>query len=266
MSGLGNRLVLSDVDGTRLRAIKGEVDSDSIFVECDVSKEEDCLELAEITREKFGVPQLLFNNAGVIGRFASIWEQRRVEWERVFAVNVQGVANMLRAFVPSMLGQEASSHIINTASEAALTSRAFVGVYHASKHAVLAMSEALAQELNYMDAKIRVSVLCPGGVNTNVLNHLDGAEKTDDELLGDTGSEGAEALERVYRTSLASAMSPDDVADRVIQGIVNQDFFIFSHPEVASLPELRASAVKENTYPSLSVGLVEQMKKERDDN
>ena len=60
-------------------------------------------------------------------------------------------------------------------------------------------------------------------------------------------------------------MSPDDVAERVLQGVVNGDFYIFSHPEVALLPELRASAVKENVYPSLPAGLQQQMAEQSDD-
>lgn len=261
MSGQGHRLVLADVDRKRLRDTKGKVDSKSIFVDCDVSKESDCEELARVTHENFGAPQLLFNNAGVISRFASMWEQPSTEWERVLSVNVQGVANVLRVFVPSMLSQQASSHIINTASEAALTSRGFVGTYHASKHAVLAMTEALAQELSYLGAKVRVSVLCPGGVNTGVLDGL-----TDEvERTGDASGKAAQALERAYRRALPKAMSPDDVAERVLQGVVNGDFYIFSHPEVALLPELRASAVKENVYPSLPAGLQQQMAEQRDD-
>ncbi len=71
LSGQGHRLVLADVDLGRLKDIKGEVASKSVLVDCDVSKESDCEELARVTRENFGAPQLVFNNGGVINRFAS---------------------------------------------------------------------------------------------------------------------------------------------------------------------------------------------------
>ena len=129
-----------------------------------------CERLAVAAWERFGGVHVLCNNAGVIGRFAPVWDQDPEDWDWLFSVNVLGVANMLRAFVPRLLDQGAAAHIVNTASEAAFTARAFVGVYHASKHAVLALTEALAQELEEEGAPVRVSVLCPGGVNTRVLD------------------------------------------------------------------------------------------------
>ena len=98
-------------------------------------------------------------------------------------------------------------------------------------------------------------------MTTGVLDRLtDEVEKT-----GDASGKAAQALERAYRHTLPKAMSPDDVAERVLQGVNNGDFYIFSHPEVALLPELRASAVKENEYPSLPARLQQQMAEQRDD-
>ena len=252
LSGSDNRLVLVDLDYDRLESIREYVDAESLLVKCDVGREEDCANLERVVGEKCGPPQILFNNAGVISQFANVWKAGQKEWDRVFSTNVYGVANMLRCFVPSMLDQDEPSRIVNTASEAAFTSRAFVGIYHASKHAVLAITEALAQELAYANANLKVSVLCPGGVNTNVLEALDSS-------AGEASEDGS-ALEKVYRSTLPNAMSPDEVADHVINSILNDDYYILPDTQVSSLPQSRADAVKNNTYPSLPPNMARRMK------
>lgn len=252
LSGSDNRLVLADLDYDRLESIREYVDAESLLVKCDVGREEDCANLERVVGEECGPPQILFNNAGVISQFANVWKAGQREWDRVFSTNVYGVANMLRCFVPSMLDQDEPSRIVNTASEAAFTSRAFVGIYHASKHAVLAITEALAQELAYANANLKVSVLCPGGVNTNVLEALDSS-------AGEASEDGS-ALEKVYRSTLPNAMSPDEVADHVINSILNDDYYILPDAQVSSLPQSRADAVKNNTYPSLPPNMARRMK------
>ena len=105
-----------------------------------------------------------------MGSMKPLWEQCAEDWQRVLGVNVLGITNAIRAFVPHMLAQDEPAHIVNTASEAAFAARAFVGVYHASKHAALAITETLAQELAFFGADIRVSVVCPGAINTSLMD------------------------------------------------------------------------------------------------
>ncbi len=246
------RVVAADVDKAGIEALAAE-SSDIAAVHCDVTDPSSCERLAEAAWERFGGVHVLCNNAGVIGRFAPVWDQDPDDWRWLFSVNVLGVANMLRAFVPRLLSQGEPAHVVNTASEAAFTARAFVGVYHASKHAVLAISETLAQELEEQGAPIRVSVLCPGGVNTRV---LDAARNRPGSLAPERESRGvAGALRARYGRQLPDAMAPRDVAGAVIDGIRNERFYVFSHPEVAQLAAERAEAVANDTYPALPARL-----------
>lgn len=242
----GMRVVAADVDKAGIEALAAE-SVDTAAIHCDVTDPSSCERLAEAAWERFGGVHVLCNNAGVIGRFAPVWDQDPDDWQWLFSVNVLGVANMLRAFVPRLLDQGAAAHVVNTASEAAFTARAYVGVYHASKHAVLALTEALAQELEEEGAPIRVSVLCPGGVNTRV---LDASRNRPHELAPEREVAGAAAALRArYGRQLPRAMAPEDVAATVIDGIRDERFYLFSHAEVAGLAGARADAVANDTYP-----------------
>ena len=227
----------------------------------DVTDSLACQSLAERIFTQHGSVHLLINNAGVIGRFAPIWDQDPDDWNWMLSVNVLGVANMLRAFVPAMREQGEAAHIVNTASEAAFAARAFVGVYHASKHAVLAMTETLAQELEFDHASIRVSVLCPGGVNTRVLESE--RNRPHSATLSRPSPPEAAALRANYATNLADAMPPETVADVVIDGIKHDRFYLLPHPEVATLPQARADAVARDEYPKLHPRMAERLRESR---
>ncbi|MCZ6890200.1 MAG: SDR family NAD(P)-dependent oxidoreductase [Gammaproteobacteria bacterium] len=257
----GARLVLADVEVDALETLRASLEADAIAVPCDVADSAACEMLAERAYQAFGATHLLLNNAGIMGRFAPIWDQDPDDWQWTFGVNVLGVANMLRAFVPRMLEQDDASHIVNTASEAALGSRAFVGVYHASKHAVLAITETLAQELGFMGADIRVSVLCPGGVDTKVLDaSRNRPADFDPAREQDAAPDGLQAM---YRRNLSRAMAPEQVADAVVEGVRKQRFYIFSHPEVADLAQTRADAVAKDIYPVLNEAMAARIRGEK---
>jgi NAD(P)-dependent dehydrogenase (short-subunit alcohol dehydrogenase family) len=268
-SGIGRALTLElvgegmqvhavDVDQAGLESLASE--SDAIAVAAlDVADTEACEAFAARVFDQHGCVHLLINNAGVIGRFAPIWDQDPDDWRWMFSVNVFGIANMLRAFVPRMREQGAASHIVNTASEAAFAARAYVGVYHASKHAVLALTESLAQELEFEGAPIRVSVLCPGGVNTRVLDSE--RNRPSDLEAPRPATSHAAALRASYATALADAMSPKDVAGVVIDGIKQERFYLLPHPDVAKLPQTRADAVAQDHYPRVNPRLAERLKR-----
>ena len=255
---LGMVLVLVDIEGDKLQRLGVQLKQDPEIYEIDVSDPDAMLGLAEDVYGSQANVHLLFNNAGVMGPMAPMWELEASDWEWVLNVNVKGIANGIRAFVPRMLAQNDAAHIVNTASEASFASRAFVGVYHASKHAVLAMTETLAQELDYIDASVRVSVLCPGAVNTGVMR---AHRNRPDSLAKKVGSnETGERLRRVYDRSLELGMSPDDVARTVIEGIEANRFYLLPHAEVADLPGLRAEAVKQDLYPRFDPNLARLVK------
>ena len=261
-SGIGEALAIAlDVEGMQLVLVDVEsldnlgsrLNREPLLVQLDVSDADAMMSLGSTVFARYKNVHLLINNAGVMGPMVSTWELEASDWDWVLNVNVKGIANGIRAFVPGMFAQDDASHIVNTASEASFTSRAFVGVYHASKHAVLAITETLAQELGFMEANIRVSVLCPGAVNTAVMD----ADRNRPETLARSSvtNETGKRLLEIYRRSLDHGMSASQVAQTVIEGIKANRFYLLPHAEVVGLPAKRAEAVKSDAYPEFDTNL-----------
>src|ERR1051325_4326893 len=168
----GMKVVLADVDESALSQAERELkDAGALVlsVRTDGSRAVDVEALARRTLDAFGAAHLLFNNAGV-GAGTTVWESTLEDWQWVLGVNLWGVIHGVRTFVPVMLKQADECHIVNTASMAGLTSGPALGVYKVTKHGVVSLSETLCCELAAMKSKIGVSVLCPAGVNTRVMD------------------------------------------------------------------------------------------------
>jgi NAD(P)-dependent dehydrogenase (short-subunit alcohol dehydrogenase family) len=168
----GMVVVLVDRHPERLRSAASLVGADGaadvLAVESDVTRAESVEALADQVAEAFGAVHVLCNNAGVI-RPGKVWELSDEDWSGIMDVNVGGVVNGIRAFVPRMLAHGGDGHVVNTASAAGLfTAPSFSG-YCVSKAAVVALTESLAAEVAQIPgSKLRVSVLCPGGIATNL--------------------------------------------------------------------------------------------------
>jgi len=137
-----------DRAAAEIRALGGDVLAQRV----DVAHAGEVEALGDATRERFGAPHFVFNNAGV-GAGGLIWENTAADWAWVLGVNVMGVAHGLRVFTPMMLEAAAmdpgyEGHIVNTASMAGLVNPPNMGVYNASKHAVVSISETLYHDLN----------------------------------------------------------------------------------------------------------------------
>jgi NAD(P)-dependent dehydrogenase (short-subunit alcohol dehydrogenase family) len=157
----GARLVLADVDADALAGIADRLGA--VAVETDVADADAVQRLAGVA----GPPALLCLNAGIVGaETGPAWETTPAEWDRVLAVNLGGVVNGLRAFVPGMLAAEARSHVLVTASLAGLLTWPGGGAYAASKHAVVAVAEQTA--LSLADTGVGVTLLCPALVRTGM--------------------------------------------------------------------------------------------------
>src|SRR5207253_4968272 len=111
---------------------------------------------------------VLHNNAGICF-FAPVESTSDQQWRLTLDVNLNGVVNGLQAFLPRMRGQGGEAHIVNTASLAGMMAGPALGAYNASKFAVVAISETLRVEL--ADEGFGISVLCPGGVSTNIFRN-----------------------------------------------------------------------------------------------
>ena len=165
----GMNVVLADVEEGALAKARDELGRGAsvISVVVDVSQPRAVDELARKTLEAFGSADLLFNNAGV-GAGSTIWESTLEDWTWVIGVNLWGVINGIRTFVPIMLKQNRPAHIVNTASIAGLMKGHHSAPYITTKHAVVALTEQLSVEFERTKAPIGASALCPSWVNTRI--------------------------------------------------------------------------------------------------
>lgn len=166
----GMRLALTDVDAEGLEttlSLTGLSRDRALLRVCDVASADAVDALAAETHRRFGAVRLLFNNAGVIAA-GPVWKATAQDWAWVVGVNLIGVANGVRAFVPDMLSRGEPAWVINTASVAGLVCPPDLGVYSASKQAVVALSECLHHELAASGKPVGVSVLCPAYVDTGI--------------------------------------------------------------------------------------------------
>jgi NAD(P)-dependent dehydrogenase (short-subunit alcohol dehydrogenase family) len=250
----GMKVVLADVDGEALRKAEEEMASGGATVaskRTDVRQGEDLEALAKFAVETFEGANVLCNNAG-IGIGGGLWQQTSNDWEWMLGVNLMGVVHGIRAFVPVMLAQGDECHIVNTASAAGLTVRPFLGMYAATKHAVVALSEALYHELNLAGSKIGVSVLCPAVVNTRIGE----SERNRPQDLANNAAEAnpaqMAAMEQAFRAALAAGLPPEEVARAVVDAIREERFYILTHEDTKSRVRTKMEDILEGRNPTLT--------------
>jgi NAD(P)-dependent dehydrogenase (short-subunit alcohol dehydrogenase family) len=249
------KIVLADVEPTALATAARELTdagAETLAVPTDVSRAEDVDALARRTLERFGGAHVLCNNAGV-ALAAPIWEHTLEDWRWLLGVNLWGVVHGVRTFVPLMLEAKTPGHVVNTASVAGLTSAPGLGAYNVSKHAVVTLSETLAKDLELAGAPIKVSVLCPGFVNTRI---LDSARNRPADLGSER--ERPSELEGVVRSLIAAGMPPAEVASHVVRAIEEERFYVLTHPDFMAQVKERCQDIVEGRTPNLkSITLVD---------
>ena len=197
-----------------------------IGIKTDVLIEESIDELFTKAKEEYGNIHILCNNAGIGANSGNkaIWEIDKHDWDWVMGVNYQGVLHGIQTFLPHMLEHGEEGHVVTTVSMAGLLPGA--GTYGVSKHAVMALTEALSRDLITRNAKINASVLCPGFVDTNI----DKSERNRPSHLGEpqeaTNDMGAEIMSSMLR----QGKKPEEIAGIVFEAIKENIFYILSHP------------------------------------
>ena len=170
LADAGVHLVLADIHSAGAEAVAQDAEQRgvrAIAIACDVSNRDQVEELAERAYAEFGVVDILCNNAGVSWRpHRSILDVTLNDWKFIFGINLFGVVNGLDAFLPRMRRQPGKKHIVNTASIGGLIPLEGWTVYSSSKAAVIALSEAMANEL--APYGFGVTILCPGIIPTNL--------------------------------------------------------------------------------------------------
>jgi NAD(P)-dependent dehydrogenase (short-subunit alcohol dehydrogenase family) len=257
-ASLGMKLVLADVQKGAVEAAAAEFRAqggEAIALQVDVSRGDEVQALADAAMSTFGKVNLLFNNAGVTAG-GLVWENSAKDWDWVLGVNLHGVIHGLRVFAPLMLAEAArdpsyEGHIVNTASMAGLLTAPAMGVYGVSKHAVVALSEALYQDLSLVTQQLHCSVLCPSYVTT-AIGQSD--RNRPDHLVNDAGMTRSQiAAREISQSSIASGgMRADEVSALTFDAVGKEQFYVFPHPEALALVKHRLENVVAQRNPTLS--------------
>ena len=241
----GMRLVVSDVEeeqAARVANAVRELGGEAIGLRADVSDAASVGELADRAYEEYGEVNLLLSNAGVM-MVAPLLETPIEDWQWTLGVNLYGAIHCVGAFVPRMREQAGEAHVLFTASIAGTRPihETPIGVYVASKYAVTGYAEMLRMELE--PEGIGVSILCPGGVDTQIFT----ATRNRPEELGGPAELPPEAEARVEEREEQAGtdrmMDPAEVARRAIEGVRANRLFIFSHPDTRPEFEQRHARV-----------------------
>ena len=228
----GMKVVLADIGADALadsvRRLKNDGHDVSGCV-TDVTSAAAVENLAQAALRTYGAVHLVCNNAGIGGGAADgrpLWETSEADWKWAFDVNVWGVIHGIRSFVPIMRKNGDEGLVVNTASKAGLMCSS--SLYSTTKHAVVAISEALYGQLQLACSKIGVAVLCPGAVNTAL------ARNSSRQRPGQTGESsdqppGADIMQGyrdIVQSRMATGQAPAEMADLLMRGLRNDDFYI----------------------------------------
>jgi NAD(P)-dependent dehydrogenase (short-subunit alcohol dehydrogenase family) len=249
----GMKVVLADVEVDALARAEVELrgrGATVLAVRTDVRQATEVEALAEKTLAAFGGVHVVCNNAGVVVAKAT-WEYTLADWEWVLGVNLWGVIHGVRTFVPIMLRQGTEGHIVNTASDNGLATGAFLASYDASKFGVVALSENLSRELARIGAPVKVSVLCPQAVRTNLMDSARNRPRalTDPEEASPASAEaqGVDAELRKYLEE--QGFAPAQIADHVVAAIRADTFYILTHPGSKEGVRVRMEGILEGRNP-----------------
>jgi short-subunit dehydrogenase len=160
-------------------------------------------------------------------------------------VNLWGVIHGVRAFVPVLL-EQGEGHVVNTASLAGLTSPSMLGPYNVTKHSVVTLSETLYRDLEAVGSKVGVSVLCPGFVQTGI---AESDRNRPDWAPAVTAPQSVE-LQAVVRALVAAGLDPTDVAEKVIDAVRHDRFYIITHEDTHAMVETRMQDILDERNPS----------------
>jgi NAD(P)-dependent dehydrogenase (short-subunit alcohol dehydrogenase family) len=249
----GMRVVLADVEPGALAAAEAALAATGAAVRAvrtDVSRADEVEALAAAAARAFGDVHLVCNNAGVGGGGGPLWTISVEDWRWALDVNLWGVVHGIRAFVPRMIAHGGAAHVVNTASVAGLTTTPMLGPYTATKHAVVAISETLAKDLELTGAQVKVSVLCPGFVRTRIAE----SERNRPEAAPPP-TDAAANVTAWLRGAVAGGIAPEAVADQVLQAVLDEKFWIYPHPEMKGAFVHRWREIVDELQPGMDPAL-----------
>lgn len=215
-------IIVSDVDASSAASVAASIGTQAVAVAADVTEAAQVAALVEAAEREFGPVDLFCSNAGVA--FGRGMSASPADWAANLNVNVMAHVHAANAALPSMVAR-GRGYFLNTASAAGLLMAPGDAPYTVSKHAAVAFAEWLS--VTYGDRGIKVSVLCPMGVRTDML--MPGIEQ------GETSALAVAAF--------GDILEPDQVAAIVVEGLAAEKFHILPHPEVAKFVKRKADDV-----------------------
>jgi len=240
----GMKVVLADIEPeslerevTRLAKAGGDV----LGVACDVRDPGAVASLRDEVLSHYGSVHVVMNNAGV-GPAGPMLDTTPADWRWIVEVNLLGVAYGVTTFGP-LLRDAGAGHIINTASEAGLVTSAALGMYSATKHAVVGLTESLYRELE--GSGVGVHCLCPNLVRTRIFE----SERNRDDDAEMTASQTA-TIAPLREAIAAMGISPGDVADDIVDAMRNDRFWIFTHDITPKAAAARFGDIEARRNPS----------------
>lgn len=240
--GEGMRVVLADIDAPKLRDVEARLSengADVAAIICDTASEAAVAELAEFSIDRFGAAHVVCNNAGIAG-VGDAWRDPIALWDRAIGINLYGVIHGIRAFLPIM-EQQGAGHFVNTASMAGLTALPGAAPYNVTKHGVVALSEGLYLEFVATGSPLRVSVLCPGFVKTDLMGK---EPQAGDASIGSM-------IGGMLRAGVDTGVPASDIADQVLDAIVAERFWILTHPDMRHFPVERMERAESQENPTM---------------
>lgn len=239
----GMQVVLADRNAAALANIAAEIGEAALAVPTDVTDLVSIEALADAAYAAHGQVDLLFNNAGVMTTGLS-WEIAPEKWQASWQINVDGILNGLRAFVPRLIAAGRPARIINTASVGGFMPSPLMAPYSATKFAVVALTEALAGELKLLKTAIDVSLLAPGPVKSQIFC----------EEPADASREFHGIMQSMLETN---GLSPGAFAARVFDAIDKGDYWIIPQPEAFDDGFRARNATIEKRLPPVAYGVEE---------
>lgn len=233
LAGRGLSIVMASQSEERLSRAAEEVaasGAEVLAVATDVAKKSDLERLAERTLERFGAVHVLVNNAGVYAP-GYAWEISDADWDWVVDVNYWGTVNGIRVFMPHLLEQD-EAHVVNVSSAGGLMTAPGHGPYTSTKHAIVGLSKGLRAELAMKQAKVGVTLVCPGGVATKISSQFErsgpGGQPRGEKPLPAEVAAIFEAVDQTVETGISS----EDVGRMVHRAIVEDRFWVLPNAEV----------------------------------
>jgi NAD(P)-dependent dehydrogenase (short-subunit alcohol dehydrogenase family) len=233
----GMNVVLADIETKALETAAAGFDAARVLaVVTDVADEASVQRLADAAYARFGAVHVLVNNAGVAHRQPKpAFQYTMADWHWLLGVNLMGVIHGVHAFVPRLVAAGEASWVINVASLAGLISMPMGAPYAVSKHAVVALSEAMYQESAALNLPVQVGVLCPAWVKTKIID----AERNRPDATPVSPDSHR------YAELVKTGKDPAEIADAVVAAMQEGRFYILTHPEMFPLVEQRFAGVRQ---------------------